>query len=79
VTVRLHLYGRRECHLCAEMLDALERYANAVEVEEIDVDVDPGLVRRFGADVPVLTDDEGNEICRHFLDAAALERHLGVA
>lgn len=76
MTARLHLYGRRDCHLCAEMLDALERHPGHPEIVEIDVDGDPGLVRRFGANVPVLTDPDGVEICRHFLDGAALEGYL---
>lgn len=72
----MHLYGRRECHLCAEMLDALAEHPSGPEVIEIDVDRDPGLVRRFGANVPVLTDADGVEICRHFLDRAALDGYL---
>lgn len=76
MTARLHLYGRRDCHLCAEMLDALVQLPHAPEIIQFDVDDDPGLVDRFGANVPVLTDRDGVEICRHFLDAAALDRYL---
>ncbi len=76
MTVRLHLYGRRDCHLCAEMLDALGQHPRRPDVIEIDVDGAPGLVRRFGAHVPVLTGSDGVEICRHFLDGAALDGYL---
>lgn len=72
----MHLYGRRDCHLCAEMLDALANHRRRPDVVEIDVDGDAGLVRRFGANVPVLTGPDGVEICRHFLDEEALEGYL---
>jgi len=45
-----------------------------VEVDEIDVDADPRLQRRYGSDVPVLVDAQEREICRHRLDAAALSK-----
>ncbi len=77
MTVGLYLYGRRDCHLCAEMKSALLRYGETVSVVDIDVDQDAGLVRKYGARVPVLTDTEGHEICRYFLDDDALAHHLG--
>lgn len=73
---RLHLYGRRDCHLCAEMKDALLALPVPPVVEEHDVDADAALVRRYGTRVPVLVGDDGTEICHYFLDAAALRGYM---
>lgn len=74
---RLQLYMRAGCHLCEEMLVAVrpiaERHDAAIEPVDIETDLD--LLRRYRLDVPVLALD-GNEICRHRLDADALERAL---
>jgi len=66
------LYGRRQCHLCEEMAQALRSLG--VAFEEIDVDSDPDLRLRHGRDVPVLVDSEEKLICRHRLDAEALSK-----
>ena len=54
--VRVRLYTRPGCHLCdearREMLNA--DVADLYELEEIDIDTDPELVRRFGWDIPVV-------------------------
>jgi glutaredoxin len=68
----LKLYGRRHCHLCEEMADALRRRGMAFE--EIDVDSSPELKERYGKFVPVLTDAAGRELCRVRLDEAALQQ-----
>ena len=68
------LYGRRDCHLCADLRDALVGWP--VTVTEVDVDRDADLVRRYGARVPVLATADGTEICHYFFDAEALRRHL---
>ena len=65
------LYGRRYCHLCEEMAAALR--ALDVDFVEIDVDADPGLDERFGADVPVLFKGDA-EVCRHRLSPEALAK-----
>ena len=70
--MRPRLYGRAGCRLCEEMARTLRSLG--VEVDEIDVDADPRLQRRYGSDVPVLVDAQEREICRHRLDAAALSK-----
>jgi len=64
------LYGRRHCHLCDEMLAALGRLRleHTFEITVVDVDEDPALAERYGADVPVLV-REDVEVCRHRLQA----------
>lgn len=76
MTQALHLYGRRDCHLCAEMRDALAEWPVPLAIVETDVDDDAELVRRFGARVPVLVAPDGTEICHYFLDAEALQQYL---
>lgn len=68
----LRLYGRRHCHLCEEMAEALR--ARGVAFEEIDVESSAELKARYGRFVPVLTDAQGKELCRTRLDAAALQQ-----
>lgn len=73
----LTLYTRRRCPLCDRMLGGLERWRArfGFSIEKIDIDRDPALRARYGSEVPVLAEG-GREICRHFLDEAALQRHL---
>ena len=74
------LYSRSYCHLCDDMLDAL----NALQgegprftVDVIDVDADEALVARFDELVPVLYGELSEpELCHYFLDEAAVRRHL---
>ena len=69
---RLTLYGRRHCHLCEEMAQALR--SRGIAFDEIDVDASADLKERYGRIVPVLTDAHGRELCRTRLDGAALQQ-----
>ena len=72
------LYGRSYCHLCDDLLAALNelRGEQDFEVEVRDVDANPGWVERYDQLVPVLLlDDE--EICHYFLDTAKVREVLG--
>jgi thiol-disulfide isomerase/thioredoxin len=75
--VRLTLYSRAYCHLCDDMLAALEtlREEFAFDVDVIDVDVDPALTARYDELVPVL-DANGWELCRYYFDAAKVREYL---
>ena len=82
-TPHFTLYSRSYCHLCADMLAALQafmaRQGLAYTVDVVDVDADPALVARFDELVPVLYGDPaGLELCHYFLDETALRRHLGL-
>lgn len=68
----LRLYGRRQCHLCEAMAEALR--ARGIAFDEIDVDSSGELKERYGQFVPVLTDGDGKELCRYRLDPAALRQ-----
>lgn len=56
-------------------LRALGETLSLPPIEVVDVDADPLLRRRFGADVPVLLLD-GTVVCRHRLDTGELSRLL---
>jgi len=83
--VRLTVYTRVGCHLCDDMMFALqqlsrdweERHSGRVEISirSIDIDDDPGLQDRYGERVPVLMHGD-RFICEHFLDAHALRDSL---
>lgn len=67
------LYGRKWCHLCDDMLAALEamRPAWDFSVTVIDVDSDPVLEAKYDEIVPVLALGE-RELCRYRFDAEAV-------
>ena len=74
------LYSRSYCHLCDDMLAALETLQSATvrfTVSVVDVDADEALVARFDELVPVLFGrlDEP-ELCHYFFDEGAVRRFL---
>jgi len=75
--VSLQLYGNSYCHLCEEMLQALnvwrQRFGFSLEV--VDIEGNSVLEQRFGERIPVLV-LEGEEICHYFLDEEALKHAL---
>jgi glutaredoxin len=75
---KLTVYGRHDCHLCEEMIAALRSMQGRFrfDLQIVDVDGDPEIARRYGEDVPVLTHGE-RELCRHYLDRAAVTEFLG--
>lgn len=71
--VEFILYSRTYCHLCDDMLAALQalqgEFAFTVRVE--DVDADPALVELYDELVPVLVgrrNGEESRLCHYFLD-----------
>lgn len=76
----LTVLSRSYCHLCEDLIAALEefrgRFSLTFTVEVVDIDRHPELEARWGDKVPVLLDG-GAEICHYYLDAQALTRHLG--
>ena len=76
---QLIVYGREECHLCQDMILALQNLQAQVSFvfQVIDIDSDPELVARYGDKIPVLMSSQnGQEICHYFLDLAALDDYL---
>lgn len=70
----LTLLGRSGCHLCEDMRAALDDRAArfAFTLRELDITGNPALEARYGWEIPVLLTEEGREICRYYLDDAAL-------
>jgi glutaredoxin len=75
--IRLTLYGRTDCHLCAEMRAIVEAVIQEIPatVEEIDVDGDPALAAAYGDQVPVLCVN-GRKAFKYRVDASALRARL---
>ena len=74
----LTLYSRIYCHLCDDMLAALEalRGEFSFDVTVLDVDADPLLEARYDELVPVLTAPDGTELCHYLLDTAKVREYL---
>jgi thioredoxin reductase (NADPH) len=75
------LFSRDYCHLCHDMLAALEALRGEpgvafFDIDVIDVDADPALEAKYNELVPVLTDAEGRELCHYFLDTAKVREYL---
>jgi thiol-disulfide isomerase/thioredoxin len=73
--VLLTVYGREHCHLCEDMIAALQklRASYPFRLEVIDVDSDTDLQSRYGQRVPVLM-AEDKEICHYHLNLNAFAR-----
>ncbi|NML59781.1 glutaredoxin family protein [Massilia sp. RP-1-19] len=78
--IKFTLYSRSYCHLCDDMLDALNAMqdgATRFDVEVVDVDADEALVARFDELVPVLYGDLAKpELCHYFLDPDAVRAYI---
>ncbi len=75
--VRLMLYSRSYCHLCQDMLAALDQMRGefSFAVTVVDVDSEPAALARYDERVPVLEAD-GQELCHYFLDDAKVREYL---
>ena len=77
IPVVLQVYVRHGCHLCDDMLMALEpfqaKYGFTVNV--VDIRGDDKLESLYGTRVPVLSSAK-NEICYYFLDEQALDNYF---
>jgi glutaredoxin len=71
------LYGRPGCHLCDDARAALERLraTRPFVLDEIDIECDDALLKRYVERIPVIALD-GEELFDFFVDAEALGRKL---
>jgi thiol-disulfide isomerase/thioredoxin len=90
---RFTLLSRSYCHLCEDMLHALQRLHGefSFTVDVVDVDADETLVAKYDELVPVLlghrngaeavpdSQGDGIEICHYFLDEAKVRTFLAPA
>ncbi|MCL2876571.1 MAG: glutaredoxin family protein [Betaproteobacteria bacterium] len=65
--------SRQWCHLCHELVEALEPIARHYgwRIEVVDIEREPALEARWDELIPVVLVD-GVEICHHRLDAEAV-------
>ena len=73
VTPRLTVFVRRGCHLCTDLVQALERLRPELgfEYAQVDIDRNPDLLRQYDTRVPVLAAGD-TEICYYFLEEQRL-------
>ncbi len=74
---RLILFSRSYCHLCQDMLAALEvlRGELVFDFHVVDVDSDQSVLARYDELVPVL-EGGGQELCHYFLDEAKVREYV---
>ena len=74
---RVTLYGKPGCHLCEEARAAVAaaRRRRDFALEEVDISLDPRLVRRYGERVPVVA-IEGEDALELRFGAEELVRRL---
>jgi glutaredoxin len=72
--VSLVLYGRPGCHLCDEARTVLQRIGHPFE--EIDIDADEALLKRYLERIPVVALD-GEELYDFFIDEPDLRARVG--
>ena len=55
MTARVTLYSRAGCHLCDDARAVIEHVCAELgeSYDEVDIDSDPDLQRRFGEEIPV--------------------------
>ena len=71
------LYGRPDCHLCDEARAALERVraTHPFRLDEIDIEGDDELLKRYLERIPVVVLD-GRELFEFFVDEERLRERL---
>jgi glutaredoxin len=73
----LTLYAKAGCHLCEDAAEAVRRIATerGVELDEVDISLDPVLHRRYGERIPVVALN-GEEVMELVVDATKLREEL---
>jgi hypothetical protein len=70
------LYSRRYCHLCDDMLAALQaQLGTETPITVVDVDDDATSEAQYGDNVPVLMYGQ-SEVCRHRHDAEKVAAYI---
>lgn len=71
------IYTKPGCHLCDEAKQRMQAAdcADLFELEEINIETDPELMKRYGTEIPVILIN-GREAFRHRLSAAAFRNTI---
>ena len=75
--MKVTLYGRPGCHLCDEARVALQRVQSRTpfELEEVDIETDDELHKRYLERIPVITLD-GEHLFDYEVDEQALQQRI---
>ena len=75
--LRIRLFEKADCGLCAEAYRALTRVRHSVpiEIERVDIEADPALFQRYAIRIPVLA-VAGRELDAAGADEDTLRRWL---
>ena len=77
--VELQLYGRPDCHLCAEARDRIRQLRTErgwdIHLREIDIETHDELFKRYLERIPVVV-VEGEVVSELILDEEALIRRI---
>ena len=75
--MKVTLYGRPGCHLCDEAREALQRVQRraAFELEEVNIETDDELHKRYLERIPVITLD-GEHLFDYEVDEQALQQRI---
>jgi glutaredoxin len=71
--IEFFLYTKTNCSLCDSLIDELNK--KGVRFQVINIEVDPELMHRYGARIPVLVADN-KEISEGSLDRECLDRFI---
>lgn len=80
--INFTLYSRSYCHLCDDMLVALQDFhpQHQFAIEVIDVDADESLIAQYDELVPVLIASRDGaapvQLCHYFLNRTVVEGFL---
>ena len=71
------IYSRPGCHLCDDAKSAIQNSGctDRFTLEEVNIESDEELLRKYKYDIPVVTID-GVEFCRHRVDAEKFRRRI---
>lgn len=74
------IYSKPDCHLCEEAKVVIQAAACGTRfiLEEVNIEIDPDLQRRYRYDIPVITID-GVEAFRHRVSADEFRRAIEAA
>lgn len=82
IMVHFLLYSRSYCHLCDDLLEALQSLGGeySFTVEVVDIDADDSLVALYDEQVPVLFGTRDGttliRLCHYFLDEPKVRSFL---
>ena len=77
---RVIIYSRPGCHLCEEAKTAIQAAGcdGQYELEEVNIESDPDLLRQYRFEIPVITID-GVEAFRHRLSSEEFREAIRAA